>query len=62
MLKIGRRKNGSWVQILNAVLIGAIIHVKPFSCLERLFERLKGKVDKLIDVEDVTKETSLTVD
>ena len=62
MLKIGRRKNGSWVQILNAALIGAIIHVKPFSCLERLFERLKEKVDKLIDVEDVTKETSLTVD
>ena len=48
--------------ILNAALIGAIIHVEPFSCLKRLFERLKGKVDKLIGVEDVMKETYLTVD
>ena len=56
--------------------IGAIINIEKFSCLERmlrvtayvlrfctkLFERLKGKVDKLVGVEDMMKETCLTVD
>ena len=57
-------------------VINAINNVERFSCLERmlrvttfvlrfctkLFERLKGKVDKLVGVEDVMKETCLTVD
>ena len=56
--------------------IGAIINVERFSCLDRmlrvtaytlrfctkLFERLKGKVDKLLGIKDVMKETCLIVD
>ena len=56
--------------------IGAIINVERFRCLENmlrvtayvlricteLFERLKGQVDKVVGVEDVMKETCLTVD
>ena len=50
--------------------IGAIINVEGFSCLERMlrvtayvlkfctkfFEGIKGKIDKLVGVEDVMKE------
>ena len=56
--------------------IGAIIKVKSFRCLERmlrvtryvlrfctkLFERLKEKVYKLVDVDDVMKEKCLALD
>ena len=56
--------------------IGKIINAERFSCLKRmlrvtayvmrfctkLFKRLKDKVDKLVGVEDVMKETCLTVD
>ena len=56
--------------------IGKIINVERFTCLKRmlrvmeyvlrfctkLFKRLKGKVDKLVGVEDGMKETCLTVD
>ena len=56
--------------------IGKIINVERFSCLKRmlrvtayvlrfcttLFKRLKDKADKLMGVEDVMKETYLTVD
>ena len=54
--------------------ISAIINIEHFTCLERmllvtlyvlrfftkLFKRLKGKVDKLVGLEDVIKETCLT--
>ena len=53
--------------------ISAIINIEHFRCLERmllvtlyvlrfftkLFKRLKGKVDKLVGVEDLIKETCL---
>ena len=56
--------------------IGAIIKVKRFRCLERmlrvtpyvlrlctkLFERLKEKIYKLVDVDDVMKEKCLVLD
>ena len=54
------------------MVFGANMNVERFRCLERMLRvtayvlrcctKLKGKVDKLRGVEDVMKETCLTVD